>query len=192
MASTLSGTSRKDLKRPTRDSERSLRSKKRPSAWRRMRHSLPIFMHGKLPSRHQRCTVVCSTPRYSATSATFSKSFPRANPSSNSLRFYGRPRLPGRAVYPRFAATYISLPYSEYLCITIMASGNMEEGKDREPRRDRAKIRRRRLGSARIILAAPARWVRRRAVDTGLPVTRRNRRPRLRALRPQAGHDLLG
>src|SRR5215212_2240331 len=69
---------------------------------------------------------------------------------------------------------------------------SMEEGEDPESGRGRARFRRRRLGSARILLGAPARWVRRRAVDTGLPVASRNRRPRLRAPRLEAGHHLLG
>src|SRR5215208_2162802 len=75
IASTLSGTCKKDLSCPTSVVERSLRLRKASKASRLIRQCLPTFRHGRFPSRHQRQMVVSLTPISSATSSALSNSF---------------------------------------------------------------------------------------------------------------------
>jgi hypothetical protein len=74
MASTLSGTCKKELSCPTRVVERSLCLRYSSKASRLTRQCLPTFRHGKCPSRHQRHTVVSLTPISAATSSALSRS----------------------------------------------------------------------------------------------------------------------
>src|SRR5215216_5928259 len=75
IASTLSGTCKKELSCPTSVVERSLRLRKASKASRLIRQCLPTFRHGRFPSRHQRQMVVSLTPISSATSSALSNSF---------------------------------------------------------------------------------------------------------------------
>src|SRR5215212_2250682 len=75
IASTLSGTCKKELSCPTSVLGRSLRLRKSSKASRLTRQCLPTFRHGRVPSRHQRHTVVSLTPISSATSSALSNSF---------------------------------------------------------------------------------------------------------------------
>src|SRR5215210_159509 len=75
IASTLSGTCKKELNCPVSVDGRSLCSRKSSRASRLTRQCLPTFKHGRRPSRHQRHTVVSLTPISAATSSALSNSF---------------------------------------------------------------------------------------------------------------------
>src|SRR3712207_5983280 len=69
MASTLSGTRKKESSSPYSVPERSCCLRKSSKASRLTRQCLPTFRHGRRRSRHQRQTVVSLTPISSATSS---------------------------------------------------------------------------------------------------------------------------
>ena len=80
IASTLSGTRKKERNCPTSVAERSRCSRKSSRATRLTRQCLPTFRHGRRPSRHQRHTVVSLTPISAATSSALSNSLLQRSP----------------------------------------------------------------------------------------------------------------
>src|SRR5215207_7230171 len=80
IASTLSGTCKKESSCPTSVLGRSLLLRKSSRASRLTRQCLPTFRHGRFPSRHQRQMVVSFTPISPATSSALSRSFSSCRP----------------------------------------------------------------------------------------------------------------
>src|SRR5215212_138923 len=106
IASTLSGTCKKERSCPTSVAERSLRLRKSSRASRLTRQCLPTFRHGRFPSRHQRQTVLSLTPISLATSSALSRFFSSCRPMfphSASLSAF----LPFCSWYRLFAELYL-------------------------------------------------------------------------------------